>query len=138
MMIMVTVFIVSGCGWWVCLGILHTAIVPVVFLVFFTLPHGNKQLGDVDTWVISLMHHHQLKLWSQSVEEGFFGLAFQIAWPEHVVVELLKLHSNLDHALVVVFCQFAMSLLDAVKFVQQGGISGHTTIHLIQSCHYTL
>ena len=117
-MVTIMVVIIPGCRWWVCLGVLCMTIVLIILLVLFTLPHSDEQLGNTNIGVISLMHHHQLEFWSQSFEEGYLGLMFQITRSEHVAVEFLELHSDLNPTLILVFCQLAMGLLDVIKLVQ--------------------
>ena len=116
-MVTVIVVIIPDRGWQVCLQVLCMLIAPIILLVFFTLLHSDEQLGNTNVGVISLMHHHWLEFWSQSTEEGFLGLTFQIARSEHIVAELLELHSDLNHALIVVFGQLTVGLLDAIKLV---------------------
>ena len=59
----------------------------------------------------------------------------QVSLLEHVVVELLELHSNLDHVLIVVLCCFSIDLLDGVELVHQCGVHGRAAVHQIQGLH---
>ena len=81
------------------------------------------------------MDHHGLVLWMPPIEEGILGVIFQVSWPKHVVVKLLKLDSYLDHMLIVVLGRFPITLLDCVEFAHQGTVCGSSTIHRVQDFH---
>ena len=118
LVIPVMVVVIPGCRWQLCLGILHPLRMLIILLIFFTPPYGDEQLGDTHTVVVSLVHYHRLKFWSQSIKKGFLGLMFQIARSEHIVVKPLKLYSDSCHTLVAIFGQLVVGLLDTVKLVQ--------------------
>ena len=71
----------------------------------------------------------------QAIKEGVLGVVLQVSWPEHVVVELLELHSDLNHVLIVVFGHFSITLLDSVELIHQCAVCGGTAIHGVQGLH---